>query len=163
MLLISGNQNMRTMLISLRPEVFENIASGAKIYEHRKVFPNEPIKAYIYVSRPVQAITGQMILTNKTALEDWLIRYKDDKAAVERIKDYMTRNKFAMEIQSFQKTSQIPLSVLRENVSKFIIPQMYYFLDETEILEYIENNLIPIGEPIFHSFEKITSDMICRY
>lgn len=154
---------MRTMLLSLRPEVFENVASGVKIYEHRKVFPNGPIRAFIYVSRPVQAIMGEMILNNKTALEDWLTTYKDDDEAVERIKEYQTRNKFAMEIQCFQNTTQIPLVDLQEELSKFVIPQMYYFLDGTELLEYIEKNLITVGEPIFHSFENITSELICRY
>ena len=41
---------MRTMLLSLRPDVFDNVASGNKIYEHRKVFPDELIKAYVFVN-----------------------------------------------------------------------------------------------------------------
>lgn len=62
---------MRTMLLSLKPEVFQNVQSGKKIYEHRRVFPDEPIKAYIYISRPIQALAGIMYLGNKVNIEDW--------------------------------------------------------------------------------------------
>lgn len=53
---------MRTVLLSLKPEVFQNVQSGKKIYEHRKVFPDEPVIAYIYISRPVQELAGVMYL-----------------------------------------------------------------------------------------------------
>ena len=35
------------MLLSLIKDVYEKVLSGNKIYEHRKVFPDEPVKAYI--------------------------------------------------------------------------------------------------------------------
>ena len=80
-----GGHTMRTMLLSLKPEVFTNVQSGVKIYEHRRVFPDEPVKAYIYVSRPVQALSGVMYLGNKTDIEDWKEKYRDDAEAQERI------------------------------------------------------------------------------
>ena len=49
---------MRKMLLSFRPDVYEKIKSGLKIFEHRRNFPDEPIMAYMYVSSPVKAITG---------------------------------------------------------------------------------------------------------
>ena len=39
---------MRIMLMSLRDDVYRKVLSGEKIYEHRKVFPDEPVKTYIY-------------------------------------------------------------------------------------------------------------------
>ena len=154
---------MRTMLLSLRPDVFDNVASGNKIYEHRKVFPDELIKAYIYISRPVQAIAGVMYLDNKISLDEWKNKYSYDLDAINRIDEYKTRNNFAMEIKKFQNTNKIPLAELREKFHKFLIPQMYYFLDGSELLEYLETNLLPNGDVVEHSFENITSDMICRY
>ena len=56
---------MRTLLLSLKPEVFNSVLTGEKIYEHRRVLPEGPIKAYVYVSRPVQAIMGILYLDNK--------------------------------------------------------------------------------------------------
>ena len=52
-----GDKEMRTMLMSLRDDVYRKVLSGEKIYEHRKVFPDEPVKDYIYVSAPTKAIT----------------------------------------------------------------------------------------------------------
>lgn len=154
---------MRTMLLSLRPDVYENVRTGKKIYEHRKVFPNEPIKAYIYVSRPVQALAGIMILGNRTNIIDWKTLYSDDDKAQVRINEYLERHQYALEIQEFQDTSQIPLSEIKTVFPKFLIPQMYYFIDETGLLDYLEKHLVPNGEKIIHSFEDITSDQICVY
>ena len=49
---------MRKMLLSFKPEVYEQIKSGKKKIERRRNFPVEPIMAYMYVSAPVKAITG---------------------------------------------------------------------------------------------------------
>ena len=39
---MGGDNEMRTMLMSLRDDVYRKVLSGEKIYEHRKVFPDEP-------------------------------------------------------------------------------------------------------------------------
>lgn len=57
------------MLMSLRDDVYRKVLSGEKIYEHRKVFLDEPVKAYIYVSAPTKAICGIMYLSNRTSLK----------------------------------------------------------------------------------------------
>lgn len=56
---------MRKMLISFKPYVYNKIKNGTKIFEHRTVFPNESIFAYMYVSTPIKAITGILVLSNK--------------------------------------------------------------------------------------------------
>ena len=53
---------MRKMLLSFRPEVYEKIKAGQKIFEHRRNFPDESVMAYMYVSSPVKAITGIVYL-----------------------------------------------------------------------------------------------------
>lgn len=152
---------MRTMLLSLKPEVFENVRTGKKIYEHRRVFPNEDVKAYIYISRPVQALAGIMYLGNKVSLCEWREKYSFDADTVKRIDSYMEHHKVAMEIQKFQNTTKIPLETVKSYFPDFLIPQMYYYLDDLPLLEYLEKNLHPMDEPIIHSFENITSDKIC--
>lgn len=57
---------MRTMLLSFKAEVYKKVLSGEKIFGHRKVFPDEPVKAYLYVSAPIKAIVGIINLSNKT-------------------------------------------------------------------------------------------------
>ncbi|MBR6697675.1 MAG: hypothetical protein IKL73_05330 [Lachnospiraceae bacterium] len=154
---------MRTMLLSLKPDIYNQIATGKKIFEHRKVFPDEPIKAYIYISRPVQAIAGVMILENKTPLEYWKNLFSFDKEAILRITDFMSRNKYAIQIKQFQDTNRIPLALIKEIEPTFVIPQMYYFIDESNLLSYLEQNLFPQGDLISNDFLEITSDMVCRY
>ena len=56
---------MRKMLLSFKPNVYKKIYEGVKIFEHRRNFPNEPIMAYMYVSKPVRAITGIAYLSNR--------------------------------------------------------------------------------------------------
>jgi hypothetical protein len=154
---------MKTILLSLKPGVFQNVQSGKKIYEHRRVFPNEPVKAYIYISRPIQALSGIMYLGNKVYIEEWKEKYKEDADVQIRIEDYLKHHKVAMEIQRFQNTSLIELMDLKTDFPNFLIPQMYYYLDDHPLLQYLENNLVPIGEPITHTFENIKSEQICVY
>lgn len=154
---------MKTILLSLNPGVFQNVQSGKKIYEHRRVFPNEPVKAYIYISRPIQALSGIMYLGNKVYIEEWKEKYKEDADVQIRIEDYLKHHKVTMEIQRFQNTSLIELMDLKTDFPNFLIPQMYYYLDDHPLLQYLENNLVPIGEPITHTFENIKSEQICVY
>lgn len=153
---------MRTILLSFKADVYQKVITGEKIYEHRKVFPDEPIKAYLYVSTPVKAVVGIMYLNNKTAIESWKEKYSYDKKAVRRIVNYLQHYKYAMEIVAFQNTNKIPLEQLRLDLPGFVVPQMYYFIDETPLLYYLEQNLIPCGEKIVHDFSDITSEQICK-
>ena len=73
---------MRTMLLSFKPEWYNKIMDGSKIFEYRRTFPNEEIMAYMYVSSPVKAITGVVYLGKRHCLSDWLEDYKEDGNAV---------------------------------------------------------------------------------
>ena len=154
-------KTMRTMLLSFKADVYERVISGEKIYEHRKVFPNEPVLAYLYVSAPVKAITGIMYLNNKQYLSEWKDKFSFDKDALKRINEYLKTQNVAMEISEFHETSKIQLSTLRKDLSKFIVPQMYYFIDDTPLLDYLHDNLIETGYIIKHDFSNITSEQIC--
>lgn len=153
---------MRKMLLSFKSDVYKKVVSGEKIYEHRKVFPDEPIEAYLYVSAPVKAIAGIMHLNNKTSLESWKEKYQEDTKAISRIEEYLKVHRFAMEITDFQNTNQISLYKLRKDLPGFVVPQMYYFIDNTELLSYLENNLRPVGNKIVHDFSNIESNQICK-
>lgn len=102
-----------------------------------------------------------MYLGNKTNIEDWKEKYRDDAEAQERINEYLKHYKVVMEIQKFQNTSSIALADIRKQFPDFLIPQMYYYLDGRPLLQYLNDNMLPIGEPIMHTFENITSDQIC--
>jgi predicted transcriptional regulator len=151
------------MLISFKPEVYRKIKNGTKFYEHRTVFPNEPILAYMYVSSPVKAITGILHLSNRTKLSDWKEKYADDTDAVKRIEEYMQHHNVVMQIDDFYETNAISLEKLREDLDKFVAPQMYYYLDNTPLLKYLKDNIKETGLHIHHDFDGITSNDVCRH
>lgn len=153
---------MRKMLLSFKVDVYKRVLSGEKIFEHRKVFPNKPIMAYLYVSSPKQVITGKMILGNKEYLEDWKVKYRDDAELVGRINAYLKQYKCVMQIVEFQETSEIALSKLRVDIEGFVVPQMYYYLDSTPLLTYIENNLEEREIHWKHNFEELDKKYICN-
>lgn len=154
---------MRTMLLSFKADVYKRVITGEKIYEHRKVFPDEPVVAYLYVSAPVKAITGIMKLNNKTSIASWKDKYSYDDKALTRIDEYLVYHKYAMEITEFQETNSIPLEQLHDKMPGFVVPQMYYYIENSELLEYLEKNLQPVGEKIVHDFSDVSSDLICKH
>ncbi len=154
---------MRTMLLSFKPEVYNRILSGEKIFEHRRTFPNEPIKAYMYVSSPVCEITGILFLGKRHNLNEWKERFSYDGAAVNRIEAYLQKVNYAMEILEFRETTSISLNKLREDMGDFVCPQMYYYLEGKPLLKYLEENLIYKERIVRHSFDTIDSETICRH
>ena len=153
---------MKKILLSLKPEVYEKIISNRKIYEHRYTFPDEEVKAYLYVSAPIKAITGILYLGNKTSLEKWQIKYSYDKKVVERIKKYMKNYRYVMQINEFRETNMITLDELRKNLDRFIVPQMYYYLDNIPLLRYLEENIRETGYTIINDFRNVSDEWICK-
>lgn len=153
---------MRIMLLSFKPNVYQKIYDGIKIFEHRRNFPNEPIIAYMYVSKPVRAIKGIVYLNNRHTIADWKQQFSADEAAVKRIKEYETSYRYAMEVSEFQETTAISLDDLKRDFLGFVVPQSYIYLDKNlELLKYIEDNLELMPKNIKHDFSCITSDQVC--
>lgn len=160
---IMGAFIMRTMLLSFKPEWFNKIKDGSKIFEYRRTFPDEEIIAYMYVSTPMKQIVGRVHLGKKIDIHTWKEQYQGDQQVCQRIDDYLQRHTYAMPILSFQMTKAIELKTLRKFDPKFVCPQMYYYLDKyPELFVFIKNNATDMGEKIVHSFEHISRDEICR-
>ena len=155
---------MRTMLLSLKPEIFDLIRNGKKIFEYRYQFYDGPINAYLYISKPVQKIVGYIEFNKRINLQDWKESYKDNVEVRNRIEDYILRNyRYAMPINKFKMTTEIPLIDLRSNLEKFIIPESYYYLDNfTDLYKYIKSNIEFTGEIVNNNFKVIDEDDICR-
>ena len=127
------------------------------------MFPNEPIKAYLYIGAPVSAISGILYLGKRHVISDWAEKFRDDRSALKRIREYQKKQRYAMEILKFEETNVIPLMQLRNEIDNFVVPQMYYYLTDTELLEYLEKRIIKTGLTVEHSFENITSNDVCHY
>lgn len=117
--------------------------------------------AYIYVSQPKKAICGIIYLSHKTYLSEWKDKYSYDSKAVERIEKQLESARYVMQIDKYIHTNEIPLEKLRKDLTKFIVPQMYYYLEDTELLSYLKENIKIQDLEINNSFDSITSDMIC--
>lgn len=152
---------MRKMLLSFKPSVYEKILSGEKIFEHRRNFPDEPVMAYMYVSAPVKAITGIVYLGRRHLLSDWKNKFRDDMDAVSRIEKYEKSYRYAMEIIEFQETTAISLNDLRRDVPGFVAPQMYIYLDGTDLYSYIQKKLIYGKINVKHEFKEIKAEQVC--
>ena len=138
---------MRTMLLSFKPEWYNRIKEGSKIFEYRRTFPDEEILAYMYVSSPMKMIVGKIHLGRKIYINTWKEEYKEDEQVCERIDDFLTRHTYAMPILSFQMTKEIDLETLRKFNRNFICPQMYYYLENyPELFEFIKKNATDIGK-----------------
>lgn len=99
-----------------------------------------------------------MYLENRIRIEEWKEKYKNDVNAQIIIENYLKNYSVAMEIQKFQNTSSVSLEEIKNLFPNFLTPQMYYYLDEYLLLPYLESNLVPIGEPIIHIFDRVTGD-----
>ena len=151
---------MGTVLLSLKPEAFQNVLSGKK-YMSIERFSMMDLLLHIFTSVDLSKRLLELCIQEKKEIIEWKKTYKDDCAALERIDEYLKHHKVEMEIQKFQNTTSVSLGEIKKVFHKFIIPQMYYYLDDHPMLQYLEDNLIPIGEPIIHTFENITSNQIC--
>ena len=155
---------MHTMLLSLKPEIFDLIRNGKKIFEYRHQFYDGPINAYLYISKPIQKIVWYIEFNKRINLQDWKEKYKNNVEVSSRIEDYISRNyRYAMPINKFKMTTEIPLIDLRSNLEKFIIPESYYYLDNfTDLDKYIKSNIEFTGEIVNNNFKVIDEDDICR-
>lgn len=153
---------MRHMLLSFKADTFKRVTSGEKIFEHRKNFPDEEVIAYLYVGKPIQAVVGIMYLNNRENLLDWKEKYSYDRDACRRIDEYLKHYRYVMQIQKYQHTNMIFLKKIKQDIPKFNIPYMYYYLDGTPLLGYLVKNIKPEGKEIVHCFDNITSEQICN-
>ncbi|MDO5155976.1 MAG: hypothetical protein Q4D51_08415 [Eubacteriales bacterium] len=154
---------MRTMLLSFKPEWFNRIKDGSKIYEYRRTFPDEEIMAYMYVSSPMKMIVGKIHLGRKININTWKEQYREDDEVCARVDDFLTRHEYAMPVLSFQMTKEISLDELRKFNPKFVCPQMYYYLENyPDLFEYIKANAVDVGELQVNSFDSVAKEDICR-
>lgn len=156
------DDNMRYMLLSFKASVFNRVISGEKIFEHRRNFPDEEVIAYLYVGKPIQSIVGVMHLNNRVCLSEWKNKYSYDKDACLRIDDYLKHYRYVMQIQKYQHTNMIPLAKLKQDLPSFSIPYMYYYIEGTPLLEYLEKNIVPEVGELVHNFDTINSSQICN-
>lgn len=154
---------MKKILLSFKPFWYEKIKSGEKIFEYRKRFCDEPVMAFIYVSRPVMAVTGIVMLDRRIPLDEWKKKYKDDEAIYDRVCDFAERNNYVMPVKEFIPTTSITLKEIQHSIPNFIAPQMYYNLEEnSDLLNLLEEKISEVDGRFVNSFEGNINSKICE-
>lgn len=154
---------MKTMLLSFKPEWYEKIKDGSKIFEYRRSFADEEVMAYMYVSTPMKMVVGKIHLGKRIDINTWKDEYKEQDEVISRIDEFVERHKYVMPVISFQMTKEITLEELRAFNSKFVCPQMYYYLDKyPELFEFINASATNVGTLQINSFDNLSADEICR-
>lgn len=152
-----------TVLMSFKPSVFNKIIDQIKIIEYRRNFPKNCSYAYMYVSKPVQAICGIIYFGNNYSLLAWQNEYKKNEIIFRRVNNYINKYRFGTEIIGIQRIKPISLKKLEDNLLNFSPPQSYYILENNiPLKKFIENNIIKIGKKLLNNTTNIFPEHICK-
>lgn len=153
---------MRTILLSFDEKWYSALRSGEKIYEHRKRFCNERVRAFLYIGKPRQEIVAEICLEKREKLSDWLITYKDDIDACKRIEDFMTRNKYAMKVLWLKELEPISLDKIHLLFPSVTAPWSFHDLDKkADVLTWLDEHKRYTGYEIQNDFSNVSSEDVC--
>lgn len=155
---------MKEILLSMKPEWFNMVISGRKLYEYRKHFPKESIRAYIYVSSPIKAIEAVFEFGERIDLKECLKKSNLSQQMINGINHYLINNNFAVPVNQVYQTNKVSLEDLRSGVERFVAPQMYYILKENSgLTKFIHDNVRIIGQPVCdNTIEKVSEHEFCK-
>lgn len=92
-------KNMKSILISIKPEYVEQIFNGSKRYEYRRRLPNDKIdKIVIYCTAPVKSVVGEVsVIKTLSNTLGKLWKQTKDFAGISKEKyfDYFSRKEIA--------------------------------------------------------------------
>lgn len=112
---------------------------------------------------PIKAITGIGEFGNREELVTWLDKFSSRPDNVKRrIEDYLEDCNYVAPLLSFQKTNRLPLRDLQKDIPNFVVPRMYYYLDDLELLDYLNNKLEYIGTGIEAGAAYPTDAWLCK-
>jgi len=96
-------------------------------------------------------------------LDNWREQYKKEPEVLERINAYFHRgNKVSMKIISYRDTSIMYRKEIEKEIGRFIVPQGFYYLDDTELLKELERKLILDDVKYNDETKFIATDHICK-
>lgn len=150
-------------VMSFWPSIFLKINNQEKLVEYRRVFPKNCTYAYMYISKPIKAISAIIYFKKMHSLEEWKKIYGSNKEVLDRINTFPSSYRYAMEIEKIQKIEPISLRDLQNNVPDFTAPQSYILLENNKVLcEFLKDNTKVTGSPIINDLSNIFPKHICR-
>lgn len=126
----------KEIILSFRPAYFKVILFGIKKYEYRSRFNKGPLRAYLYLSRPVQQIVGILELGTPLKLIEVLDGYDQGTLQYDRI-NYMydNGNNLAIPIEAFYMFEEsLSLEEMKKVQNNFRPPMSYAFANNYDVL-----------------------------
>lgn len=155
---------MKTIFLSFDMKWYLPLYDGRKKYEHRKRFCEEPVRAFIYLGKPIQAIVAEIGLGERENICDWQEKYIDDEIVIQRINDLKKRNNYGMKVLWFKEIVPIELADIQEIFLDFRVPRSYIVLEnKKELLKWLDS----VKRYTSHSYcnldKDFTKEIICTY
>ncbi len=132
------------LLLSLQEQYWNLIVEGEKKYEYRRVFRDEPVKAFIYASGSRKAVVGVVDFdapivapVGKIAK----IAEEQSPGSTRGMLEYMDglERAYAIPILSVEILRPISLGVIRHDFPRFNPPQSYYVLaNHPKLLKFLQ-------------------------
>lgn len=144
-------KNMKKILMSFWPSVYDRIIAQTKIIEFRRRYTNEDTLVYMYITTPCMAVKGIIELGKRIDMS----KVPMDTLFYSRsLHDGYKPNHYlyGMPIHSIQETTSLMLAEIKAQIPQFIAPQSYYILDKNpELLQLIESHVKPIADRRYNS------------
>lgn len=155
---------MKTIFLSFDKKWYPPLRDGKKKYEHRKRFCKQPIRAYLYIGKPIQSIVAEIGLGERESLEDWKSKYNNDAEVLERINDFSTRNRYAMKVLWFKEIVPIELDDILERFPDFSVPRSYIVLDnKPSIKQWLDDTKRYTTNYYVNNSSDFNKNNICTY
>ena len=135
------------ILLSLKPQYWHSLVMGEKNYEYRRYFRCNAVTAYIYASRPTQAVVGLVEFEEPIVgpIETIVaIAERDVAGSGPALHCYFRglSHGFAIRIASFERFTPVSLRELQSRFPGFTPPQSYIVLDKyPQLLAFLRTRL----------------------
>ncbi|WP_125606358.1 hypothetical protein [Lapidilactobacillus bayanensis] len=127
---------METIIMSFQPQVFPALCSGIKGFEYRPRFPENQVIVYLYLSAPIKAIVGRMLVSERLELSQLTTQLAGNEQGIIRIQQHEAEGaRFAIPIEKIEIFAEtVSLIQAKEITGRFFAPQSYCYLKQTNPL-----------------------------
>ena len=156
-----GGNYEKNIILSFRPDYFRPILYGIKKYEYRRLFCDEPVTAYLYLTKPISQFIGVLELGKRISPEMVKSLYDNDEEICKRMDTAIDNNERSIiPIHSFSLFKEtIRAEDLKHHGIPFTVPRSFTYIDGTNLLEYLSS--LPIfKQEFYHSHSGIYEDNI---
>ena len=151
----------KNIILSFHPDYFRPLLYGLKKYEYRHSFCKEPVRAFLYLTKPVSEFIGIVELGKALHPQDLKAFYVENHEIMNRM-DRCIENKerAIIPIESFQLFKEpISITKIKDMEFDFSVPRSFAYIDGKDILSFLESRETYVEE-FCHQHDGIYEDNI---